>query len=152
MSGSTRREMRTNWQAEAGAGPGDTPTGWTAYLVFAGVMLAVVGLFHAMAGVTALVNSDALQAGTADLVVDVDFTVWGWVHIVVGVASIVTGFLLLRGDTIGRVLAIVVCGTSALVNLLFIAALPAWSVVAIAFDVLVIYAVTVHGDAVPTDR
>jgi hypothetical protein len=41
---------------------------------------------------------------------------------------------------------------SALVNLVFLPAVPGWSMVAIGFDVLVIYAVTVHGDALLADR
>ena len=41
--------------------PGERPTGWGAWLVFAGVMLAVVGLLHAMTGLTALLNDEVLR-------------------------------------------------------------------------------------------
>jgi hypothetical protein len=115
-------------------------------------MMALVGLFHAMAGFTALTNSDSLAVRAEALIVDLNFDVWGWAHIVLGVVTMVTAFLLLRGDRTGRLLAVVVCGVGALVNLAYLAAAPAWSLVAIAFDVLVIYAVTVHGETLPSDR
>ena len=149
MPSSMPRDSRTNGQAEAGSAPGVVPTGWTAYVIFAGVMLAVVGLIHAMAGVTALVDSDSLDVRAEALVANLDFAVWGWVHIALGLVTMVTAFLLLRGDRAGRLLAIAVCGVGALVNLVFLPAAPSWSLMAIAFDVLVIYAVTVHGDALP---
>ena len=152
MPRSTHRDTRTDRRAEAGSAPGAIPTGWTAYVIFAGVLLAVAGLIHAMAGVTALVDSDSLDARAEALVVNLDFDVWGWVHLVLGVVAMVTAFLLLRGDRAGRLLAIAVCGVGAVVNLVFLPAAPSWSLVAIAFDVLVIYAVTVHGDALPSDR
>ena len=39
----------------------------------------------------------------------------------------------------------VAAALSAIVNLMFLAAYPVWSIIVIALDVVVIYALTVHG-------
>jgi hypothetical protein len=44
-----------------------------------------------------------------------------------------------------RVLGIVIAVVSALVNIAFLSAYPLWSTIIIALDVLVIYALAVHG-------
>ena len=53
--------------------------------------------------------------------------------------------ILWGGHRPARTLAIVVAGVSAVVNLGFLAASPVWSTITIAFDVVIIYALTVHG-------
>jgi len=55
------------------------------------------------------------------------------------------GVALFSGSTWARATAVVVASLSAILNLVFVAAYPWWSLTAIAVDVLVIYAVTVHG-------
>ena len=45
-----------------------------------------------------------------------------------------------------RIVAILTAMVSAVVNLAFMSAYPLWSAIMIAVDVLVIYAVTAHGD------
>jgi hypothetical protein len=51
----------------------------------------------------------------------------------------------LAGNVAARTVAVLLAGLSAIANLLFIAAYPLWSVIVITVDVLVIYALTVHG-------
>jgi hypothetical protein len=58
---------------------------------------------------------------------------------------VAAGAGLLAGNTAARILAVALAGLSAILNLAFIEATPVWSVIVIAIDVLVIYAVTVHG-------
>jgi hypothetical protein len=77
-------------------------------------------------------------------VVSVDYTVWGWVHLVIGVAAMAAGVGLLQGRNWGRIVVIVLAGLSAIVNLGFLSAYPIWSTIVIALDVIVIYALTVH--------
>jgi hypothetical protein len=54
------------------------------------------------------------------------------------------GIGMLQGRTWGRVLGIGLAVVSALMNLGFLSAYPVWCTVIIAFDVIVIYALTVH--------
>jgi hypothetical protein len=120
-------------------------SGWGVMVVFAGVLLAVVGCFQLMSGFAALVNDDALQATPRGLVFSDDLTLWGWIHMALGVLLIAAGAALFSGRAWARMAAVVVAGLSALANLLFMPAHPVWSVLVISFDVLVIYAVVVHG-------
>ncbi|MGY1624637.1 hypothetical protein ACI789_20735 [Geodermatophilus sp. SYSU D00965] len=149
------RQPEANWQAEAHVGAyGDDKraTGWAAWVVFAGVLLVLVGLFSVMEGVTALVNDDFYVVRPDALLVAVGYSVWGWVHLVLGTVGIVTGAGLVRGSRVARVVAVVWAAVSALVHLAFLPAYPAWSALVIAFLVVVIYAVTVHGQEVAPTR
>ena len=143
-----RSDMRSDWQAEAGIRPprpGERPTHWAGWLVFAGVMLAVVGLFQAMTGLTALFNDDYFVVPSRSLVVSVDYSYWGWAHLILGVVDLVAAYLLLRGNMVGRVLAVIISGVNVLVHFAFLDAYPWWSVLAIALNITVIYAITTHG-------
>ena len=144
----TRDYTRSNWQAEAGVQPprpGERPTGWGSLLVFAGVMLGVMGLFQAMTGLTALFDDEKLVVRSDALIVSVDYTYWGWAHILLGAVALVAAYLLLRGNIVGRVVATVIAGVNLLVSFAFLPAQPWWSVITIAFNVAVIYAITTHG-------
>jgi hypothetical protein len=145
---------QSNWQAEAGAGGyrGDRQTGWATYLVFAGVMLGLVGLFHAMAGLTALFDDEAYAVRSDGLVIRVDYTAWGWAHLLLGVLAIVAAFLLMRGNTVGRMAGVAIAAVSAVANFAFVAANPLWAAAAITFDVLVIYAICAHGGELRSNR
>jgi hypothetical protein len=55
------------------------------------------------------------------------------------------------GQMWARVVGIVVALLSAIVNIAFLAANPVWSTITITVDVLVIYALTVHGREVKAD-
>jgi hypothetical protein len=83
--------------------------------------------------------------GANELVVDVNYTAWGWVHLVLGLITIAAGFGLLAGQMWARVVGIAMAVLSAVVNLAFIPATPFGSTLVITLDVVVIYAIAVHG-------
>jgi hypothetical protein len=112
--------------------------------VFAAVIAITMGAYEAIMGLVAIFNDEYYLVGSSGLVVSVDYTVWGWVHLLLGLAAVAAGVALLQGRGWGRVIVIGLAGLSALVNLGFLAAYPVWSVMVIAFDVIVIYALTVH--------
>jgi hypothetical protein len=79
------------------------------------------------------------------LAVSVDFTTWGWVHLLLGVAIFASGLGVLAGNLAARFVGVVLAGLNAIVALLFIEAAPVWGIILITVDILVIYALTVHG-------
>jgi hypothetical protein len=81
-----------------------------------------------------------------DLIVSVDYTAWGWVHLALGVAAIATGAGIMIGKTWARFLGVGYAVVNAIINLSFLKAFPLWSGLLIGFDVLVIWALCVHGD------
>jgi hypothetical protein len=123
-------------------------SGWVGWIAFAAVIAITMGVFEAIEGLIAIFNDEYYLVGSNGLVVSVDYTVWGWVHLLIGLAAVAAGIALMQGRGWGRVLMIGLAGLSALVNLGFLAAYPLWSILIIAFDVIIIYALTVHWDEV----
>ena len=120
-------------------------TGWVGWIMFASVMMVLVGTFQAIAGLVALFNDEYYVVTRNDLVVSVDYTTWGWVHLLLGIVVAAAGLGLAVGQTWARVVGIIVALLSAIVNLTFLAASPVWCTIMITIDVLVIWALTVHG-------
>jgi hypothetical protein len=124
---------------------GQPQTKWTGWLVFAGVMMIVLGMFHAIDGFVALFKDDYYDVGESGLVVEMDYTAWGILHIILGAAAILGSISLFQGHMFGRIMGVVIAVISAVANMAFLAAYPIWSTVIIALDVIVIYAIVVHG-------
>jgi hypothetical protein len=125
--------------------PSKEVTGWVGWVAFAGIMMILLGAFQAIEGLVAIFDDGYYLVGAEGLVVNVDFTTWGWVHLLVGVLAAVAGFGLLAGNMAARIAGIVIAGISAILNLAFLAAYPVWSTIVIAVDIIVIYAIVVHG-------
>lgn len=120
-------------------------TGWVGYVVFAGVMLMMLGGFQAIEGLVAVFRDDYYLVAPSGLLLTMDFAAWGWTHLVLGLVAVGTGVGVLLGQTWARVTGIVVAVLSALANLAFLPAYPIWTTIIIALDVLAIYALAVHG-------
>jgi hypothetical protein len=140
--GSSRPQVDTTRPAY---GRNPDPTAWTGWVVFAAFMMIMVGTFQAIEGLVALFDDGYYHVTENALVVNVDYTYWGWTHLLLGALLIVAGVGVLAGNIVARMVAIVLAGVSALVNLVFIEAYPIWAVIIITVDVLVIYALIVHG-------
>jgi hypothetical protein len=121
------------------------PTLWAGWVLFGGMVLILLGGFQAIMGLVALFDDDYYVVRSQDLLIGVGYDWWGWIHLVIGVVAIAAGMGLMRGALWARVTGVAIAMLSALVNLAFIAALPVWATLAIAFDVLIIYAITTHG-------
>jgi hypothetical protein len=121
------------------------PTGWAGMALFGAVMMIMLGAFQAIVGFVAIFDEGYYLVGQSGLVVDVDYTTWGWVHLVVGLVALAAGLGLMRGATWARVVGICIALVSAILNFVFIAAFPFWAITMITIDVLVIYAIAAHG-------
>ncbi|QWZ08658.1 hypothetical protein KRR39_01990 [Nocardioides panacis] len=121
------------------------PSAWTGWVTFAAMMMVLLGVFQAIAGLVALFDDGYYLVGPSGLVVNVNYTTWGWVHLIVGLAALAAGFGLFRGAMWARVLGITVASISAIVNFAFIAAFPFWALTMITLDVIFIYAIAAHG-------
>jgi hypothetical protein len=76
---------------------------------------------------------------------------WGWLAIVVAGAQVITALLLVLRWIGGTLLAIVVTMGGVLLNFLILGARPAWAAVGIVCNLLVLWAVTVHGEEFTRD-
>lgn len=125
--------------------PEATATAWVGWIFFAAVILILVGCFQAISGLAALFEDDVYAVTSNHLVVHMSYTAWGWIHLGLGAAAVLAGYGVLKAQLWARVYAIVLASFSAIANLAFLSAYPIWGTMMIAFDVLVIYALAVHG-------
>lgn len=126
---------------------GDTQpvSGWAVGgLVFAATMMILVGLFQAVQGLAAIID-DEFFVTLPNYAFEIDTTGWGWIHLVLGAVVALAGFFLFSGSAIAGGLAIGLAGLSATANFFFIPFYPFWSLLIIAIDVFVIWAITRSG-------
>ena len=126
--------------------------GWIGWIIFAGTIMTLVGTFHVIQGLVALFDDTFYLVGQNDLVVRVDYTAWGWVHLISGAVIFLAGLALFSGKLWARTVGVVLASVSAILNFVFIAAFPVWSLIIIALDVFVIYALTAHGGEMKSAR
>lgn len=117
--------------------------GWASFAV---VMLILAGGFQMINGFIALYRSGTYQVGRTGLVLEVDYTTWGWIHLGLGIVAVVAALGLIGGHLWARILGVSLSVLSAIAYMAFAAAFPALCLVVIALNILVIYAITVHGD------
>lgn len=126
-------------------------TGWVGWIWFAAIMMILVGVFNLIVGLFALLNGD-FYVQTRNQVVMFNLTGWGWLHLILGILLIVVGAALTVGQTWARITAIIIVALNAIEQMIFFPAYPWWSLIVIAIDVLVLYALIVHGREAETLR
>jgi len=111
---------------------------------FAGILMLLTGALHALQGIVALVNDEFFVVGE-EYVFTFDLTTWGWVHLLLGLVVAAAGIALFQAAAWARVVAVTLAGLSILASFLWMPFYPFWSLLLVAFDVFVIWAVTAHG-------
>lgn len=121
-------------------------TGWIGWAYFAAVMLFIGAAIDLFYGIVAIIGPNtAYFVRSGGGVASFDVAAWGWWSLIVGVLMLLAGLFLLQGATWARVVVVIIAAISAVSHVMSLPAQPWWSIIAIALDVLVIYAVTVHG-------
>ena len=139
-------------QYRAASRSGEEASGWASgFVLFAALMMIMAGVWQALAGLVALFENEFYVA-TRNYLFEFDATSWGWIHLLLGVIVGLAGLGLLAGQTWARVVGIVLAVLSAIANFLFIPYYPFWSMLIIAVDVFVIWALAAHGRALAQDR
>jgi hypothetical protein len=121
------------------------PSGWAVGgTVFAATILMLVGVFQVIAGLVAIFD-DNFYVVTRNYTFDLDTTVWGWIHLLIGIALLFVGYGLFQRSAWAGVTAILLASLSAVANFFFIPYYPFWSLLVIALDIWVIWALTRPG-------
>jgi hypothetical protein len=128
-----------------GIGDTDSLTTWVGWVAFAGIVLATTGILNILQGLIAVFNDDYYRPADSGPVATVDYATWGWVLFGLGVVLVVTGYGVVFGRTWADVVGVILATGDAVLNFAFVSAYPIWSITAITLDVIVIYAVAVHG-------
>jgi hypothetical protein len=110
-------------------------------------MIFIVGCHNIIYGIAALRDYAVVVQNLANGQVNVlyaDTTFWGWLWITVGIVEVVTAFGIAAGNQLARWIGVTIAAINAIGQLAFLSAYPMWSVVIIALDVLVIYALMTY--------
>ena len=123
--------------------PRRTVSGWAVGLVvFAGAMMILAGTFQIIAGLAAIFD-DEFFVVTQNYVFDLDVSAWGWVHLLLGIVLVVAGWGVFQGATWARATGMLLAILSAVANFFFIPNYPVWSIVIIALNVAIIWALSI---------
>jgi hypothetical protein len=132
-------------QTRSGRSETGDSTAWVGWVAFAGIVMIVMGSFQAIVGLVAIFDDGYYLVRSDGLVVNVDYTAWGWVHLLLGVLAFFAGWGIFSGRTWARAVGIGLAVISAVANFAFLAAFPVWATILIAIDILIIYALAAHG-------
>jgi hypothetical protein len=125
--------------------PEDDISGWAVGgITFAACVLMIIGIFQSIAGLVAIFD-DEFYVVTRNYTFDLDTSGWGWIHLLIGIALIATAWGLFNRSTWAGVVAIMLATLSAVANFFFIPYYPFWSILIIALDIWVIWALTRPG-------
>src|SRR5947209_3701624 len=102
------------------------PTAWRGWVVFAAIMMVVVGTFNVVDGLVALLRRTWYLVGPNTVLVW-NLTAWGWFWLISGAVVIGAGFGVLTGRLWARVVGIVLAGLNALGQLASASVYPVWS-------------------------
>src|SRR6185295_4506549 len=114
------------------------PTGW---VLFAGVMMLLIGFLNFFYGLAAVVNDDVVVVGGHGAII-ADLTTWGWVTMVLAVILVLTGSGLLTGAGWARWVGILVVAINAVEQVWIFPAAPLLAFIVILLDVIIIYNLT----------
>jgi hypothetical protein len=118
---------------------------WTGWVVFAGLLMIVIGILDFFEGLIAIIRGEYYVLSASQVIV-LDTTGWGWVTLIWGIVIALTGAALLSGKSWARWLTIVVASLNFIVQLGFVgsAQYPLWALVILTLNVLVLYALIVR--------
>jgi hypothetical protein len=119
-------------------------TAWVGWIWFAAVMMIMTGSFNVIYGLVALFEDQYYTISRQGLLV-FDLTQWGWILLIFGALAVFAGIALFSGAMWARVIAVALAALNAIAHMAFMSAYPVWALITIAVDVLVIWAVIVHG-------
>jgi uncharacterized membrane protein (DUF2068 family) len=114
--------------------------GWVLY---AGIMLMIVGSVNFLFGVAAVSNS-AFYVHDANFIFS-DLKTYGWIILVIGAIQFCAAFAIWAGTEWGRWVGVATAAVNAIAQLTFIAASPLLSLAVFSADILVIYALLAYG-------
>jgi hypothetical protein len=130
---------------EAGrySGPSSVESHGEGWLMFAGIMLTIIGTLNVIGGIAAIDDAN-VYAGNAHYTFG-DLNTWGWVILITGGVQVLAGFGIFARNQLARWLGIGFASLNAMGQLLFLPAFPLWSLALFAIDILIIYGLVAYG-------
>ena len=133
------------YSEQAAYDDGDRGYGW---VMFAGVMLLILGTVNFIEGVAAIGNSHFFVANTHYIAGGLN--TWGWIVLIIGVIQWIVGCGVFFKNQLSRWVGVVALAANAIAQLLMMPAYPFWSLTIFALDILAIYGLLAYGKKIPT--
>ena len=112
-------------------------------VLFAGVLLLVIGFWNLIYGISALAKSSVFVANAH--YVFGDLRTWGWITLIIAALQLLAGIGVMTGNQAARWAGIVLVGLNAINQMFFIPAYPFWSLMIIAVDIVALYGLCAYG-------
>ena len=112
-------------------------------IVFASVLLIVLGCFNLIYGIAAIANSHVFTANAH--YVFGDLRTWGWITLIIGALQLLAAAGVVAGNQLARWFAVAVLGLNAIDQMFSIPAYPFWSLTIIAIDVVALWGLCAYG-------
>lgn len=116
------------------------PGGW---VIFAALMMMLIGSLNFFYGLGAVLNDDVVVVGGHGAII-ADLTTWGWVTLLLGVALVLTGIGLLGGSGAARWVGVFFVTVNAIAQVGVFTYAPLWAFIVILLDVFILYHLTVR--------
>lgn len=126
-------------------------TGWVGWVYFAAFMLVISGVFQTISGLVALFDN-GFYVAVGGVLAAFDLNTWGWIHLLLGIVTLMAGTALFSGRMWARVFGVILASASAIAYFGFLSTYPLWSTIVITVNILIIYALTVHGGEAAIDE
>ena len=110
-------------------------------VLFASVLLLILGFFNLIYGIAAISRSHVF---TTHYVFG-DLRSWGWITLIIGAVQLLAAAGVLAGSQLARWFAVAVLGLNAIDQMFFLPAYPFWSLMIIAVDVVALYGLCAYG-------
>ena len=112
-------------------------------VVFAWVLLLMLGVFNLIDGIAAVARSHVFTSNAH--YVFGDLKTWGWTVLIIGALQLLAALGIMSGNQAARWLGVALLGLDALAQMMFIPAYPIWALLIIAGDVAALYGLCVYG-------
>jgi hypothetical protein len=112
-------------------------------VLFASILMLIVGIFNLIYGIAAIANSHVFTANAH--YVFGNLRTWGWITLIIGALQLLAAGGVLAGNQAARWFAVAVLGLSAIDQMFFVPAYPFWSLMIIAVDVVALYGLCAYG-------
>jgi len=112
-------------------------------VLFAAILLLVIGCFNLIYGIAAVAQSHVFTAHAH--YVFGDLRSWGWITLIFGWLQLLAAAGVLAGSQAARWFAVAVIALNAIDQMFFIPAYPFWSILIIAMDVIALYGLCAYG-------
>ncbi len=125
-------------------------SGWVVgFAILASSIMILDGICEIFLGLAAIFNNNFFVVGP-NYIYNISVTTWGWIHLFIGAVVALAGMFVFTGQGWARGVGIVLALISAVANFLYIPYYPIWSLLIVALDIAVIWALASYSSEAAT--